>query len=101
MGWTFRKGWKLGPIRIGLSKSGVSTSIGVGGVRVRTGPRGSYFTAGKGPIRFQKKISIGGTGAPDGGNAIEPRGGIGCLGWLAIILLGPIVVAAIYALLVG
>ena len=99
MGWSFRKGWKIGPIRIGLSKSGVSASTGVKGFRVRTGTAGTFVQAGKGPIQYRKKLRfrMGGGDHVDEGSPVEPRGGIGCLGWILILVVGGVVLAMIVA----
>lgn len=40
MGFKFRKSIKMGPVRVNLSKSGVSTSVGVKGARVSLSPKG-------------------------------------------------------------
>ena len=34
MGWSFRKSLNLGPFRLTFSKSGMSYSVGAGGVRI-------------------------------------------------------------------
>lgn len=36
---------KAGPFRVSLSRSGIGMSTGVPGLRVGTGPRGSYCTS--------------------------------------------------------
>lgn len=46
MGFRFSKSFKLGPARLNLSKRGLGMSVGAKGVRVGTGPRGSYTTVG-------------------------------------------------------
>lgn len=45
MGFRFRKGFKVGGVRINLSKSGVGASVGVKGLRVGVGPRGARVSA--------------------------------------------------------
>lgn len=46
MSWRFRKSFSPFPgIRLTLSPSGVSTSVGVGPIRLTAGPRGPSFTA--------------------------------------------------------
>lgn len=60
MGWSFRKTFKLGPINLNLSKSGLGVSSGMKGARVSTGPRGTQFSAGKYGIRYTK--NLGGKG---------------------------------------
>lgn len=45
MGFRFRKSFKVGGVRINLSKSGVGASVGVKGFRVGVGPRGARVSA--------------------------------------------------------
>ncbi|MBX3276262.1 MAG: DUF4236 domain-containing protein [Sandaracinaceae bacterium] len=45
MGFRFRKSFKVGGVRINLSKSGVGASVGVKGLRVGVGPRGARVSA--------------------------------------------------------
>lgn len=44
MGWIFRKGLKLGPIRISISKTGVGLSAGIKGARVGIDARGRKYS---------------------------------------------------------
>jgi len=47
MGWRFRKSIKIMPgVRINLSKSGISTSVGPRGAKITFGPNGTYVNAG-------------------------------------------------------
>lgn len=48
-----KKSVKAGPFRFNFSKSGVGVSMGVKGLRVGSGPRGHYVTAGLGGIRYR------------------------------------------------
>lgn len=43
MAWTFRKTHKLGPLRFTFTPSGVSTSVGLGPVRVTRAADGSVW----------------------------------------------------------
>ena len=56
MGWYLKKAFRLGPIRLNLSKSGIGVSTGVKGFRVGTGPRGPYIHAGRGGIYYRKSL---------------------------------------------
>ena len=56
MGWYLRKSFRLGPVRFNLSKSGIGTSIGVSGLRVGTGPKGSYLHGGRGGLYFRERL---------------------------------------------
>lgn len=46
MGFRFRKSFGRGPFRVTVSKSGISTSVGVRGARITKGPRGTHATVG-------------------------------------------------------
>ena len=56
MGWYLRKSFRMGPLRLNLSKSGLGISAGVAGFRVGTGPRGSYVHAGRGGLYFRQRL---------------------------------------------
>ena len=57
MGFYIRKALKVGPLRFNLSKSGVGVSAGVKGLRLGTGPRGSYVHMGRGGLYFRKSLN--------------------------------------------
>jgi hypothetical protein len=52
MGWSFRRSINLGPLRINFSKSGISWSIGWGGLRTGRNVSGKHYSS----------VSIPGTG---------------------------------------
>lgn len=56
MGWYLRKSLILGPIRINLSKLGLGISAGIKGLRVGTGPRGSYLHAGREGLYYRTSL---------------------------------------------
>lgn len=56
MGWYLRKSVKMGPVRWNLSRSGIGMSVGVKGLRVGTGPRGSYIAGGRGGLYFRQNL---------------------------------------------
>ena len=56
MGFYFRKGIKVGPLRFNLSKSGVGVSAGVRGLRVGAGPRGNYVHVGRHGVYYRAAI---------------------------------------------
>ena len=60
MGWFFRKSLRLLPgIRVNLSKSGPRLSVGVPGARASVDMHGrARIYGGKGPLRFQKTVTI-------------------------------------------
>lgn len=56
MGWSFRRAVRFGPLRVNLSRSGVSLSGGVRGARVNVGPRGTYVSLSGGGFRYRRKL---------------------------------------------
>ena len=72
MGFRFRKSIKLFPgVRINLSKSGVSASVGRPGATINfsdKGTRGTVSIPGTG-ISYSEKISRSEASAPDGGSS--------------------------------
>ena len=53
----FRKSFKLGPLRINLSKGGLGVSLGAGGMRAGVNARGRpYVSAAKGGLRYLKTL---------------------------------------------
>ncbi|MGH9943619.1 MAG: DUF4236 domain-containing protein [Pyrinomonadaceae bacterium] len=57
MGFSFRKSFKLGPVRLNLSKSGVSASTKIApGVRVSASRRGAYVSAGAGGFTYRERL---------------------------------------------
>lgn len=60
MGFGFRKSFSTGPFRFTVSKSGVSTSFGVRGARVTTGPRGTYITVSSHGLYYRERIDQSG-----------------------------------------
>jgi hypothetical protein len=58
MGWHVRKSFKLGPFRINLSNSGISSSIGIKGARLSFSKRGTFATFGLNGIYYRKKLSM-------------------------------------------
>lgn len=62
MGFRFSKSIRFGPARLNLSKRGVGMSVGEKGLRVGTGPRGSYTN-----------VSIPGTGISYRSSSSTPR----------------------------
>jgi hypothetical protein len=75
MGWRFRKSFSPFPgVRLTLSPSGVSTSVGVGPVRLTAGPRGPSFTAnvpGTG-LSFRQSLAGGSGSQPVGDPVRDP-----------------------------
>jgi hypothetical protein len=60
MGWSFRKSFKIAPgIRINLSKSGPSVSVGGRGASVNVSKRGTTVGGGAGGIRYRQKVGGG------------------------------------------
>ena len=74
MGFRFGKSIRLGKIfRLNISKSGIGGSVGVGGVRVGTGPRGSRLSVDlPGGLSYVKQLGggVGGVGERRGRRAV-------------------------------
>lgn len=51
-----RKSIKAGPFRMNLSKSGIGVSAGIPGLRIGTGPRGSYVRMGVGGVQYRSTL---------------------------------------------
>jgi hypothetical protein len=86
MGLFFRKSFKLGPLRLNLSKSGLGASIGVKGARVGVDAKGKgYVAGGRGGIYFRERIPLSGATPKthDEGTPPSPRSS-GLL-WIIII----------------
>ncbi|MEV4142355.1 DUF4236 domain-containing protein [Amycolatopsis sp. NPDC049691] len=47
---------RLGPVRVGVSKSGIGISAGIPGLRVGGGPRGSYVRVGVGGVSYRATV---------------------------------------------
>lgn len=100
MGWSYRRSVKLGPVRLNFSKSGVGASVGIKGLRIGTGPRGTHLTASGGGFQYRQRIG-GAAPAPPVSSAQAPAPTYaapeapGLLKWLlAIFLVGWIVKCA-------
>jgi hypothetical protein len=83
MGFRFRKSIKILPgIRINLSKSGVSTSIGRPGATINFSDRGTRTTVGipGTGISYSERVSGGKTEHPTGERSDDGSRAIGCCG---------------------
>lgn len=90
MGWSYRKSYKVGPVRVNLSKRGVGISAGVKGARISTGPSGTRFYGGFGPFRYIKTLGSGrGQSANNSSSIISSIAALGCL---SIVVIGGVVV---------
>ena len=57
MGFYLRKSFRMGPVRLNLSKSGLGFSAGVRGARLGVSSRGrSYVHAGRGGLYYRKML---------------------------------------------
>ncbi|HKP74764.1 MAG TPA: DUF4236 domain-containing protein, partial [Longimicrobiaceae bacterium] len=59
MGFYIRKSVSAGPFRFTFSNSGISASAGIRGLRVGTGPRGSYVRVGAGGLSYRMSLPSG------------------------------------------
>ena len=84
MGFRFRKSIKLFPgVRLNLSKSGVSTSIGRPGATINIGQRGTRATVGipGTGLSYSEKVSAGD----------QPAGGAWLLWVIAVVVVGMVI----------
>lgn len=57
MSFYIRKAFRVGPLRLNLSKSGLGLSAGVTGARVGIGPKGAYVHGGRHGLYYRKYAS--------------------------------------------
>jgi len=57
MPFYLRKSVRVGPIRFNLSKSGIGVSTGIPGLRIGSGPRGTYVHMGRGGLYYRQTLS--------------------------------------------
>lgn len=67
MPFYIRRSFKIGPLRLNLSRSGLGASAGVTGLRVGAGPKGRYVHAGRGGLYFRKRLRSQPAPKPDDG----------------------------------
>lgn len=89
----FRKSIKLAPgVRINLSRSGLSTTLGVRGASVNIGKRGTRATVGipGTGISCSHQMRGGGGGGASNEGAAQAGGclGAGCMGFFLLVLVG-------------
>ncbi len=97
MGFRFRKSIKLFPgVRINLSKSGVSTSVGVPGATVNFSDRGTRTTVGipGTGMSYSERVSGSNNGEPPGEPETQGSGT-----WLLWVIAAIFVVGLLYGVL--
>jgi len=57
LGLTFSKSVRFGAVRFNFTGSGIGISTGIPGLRIGTGPRGAYISAGKWGFRYRASLS--------------------------------------------
>lgn len=83
MGWRFRRSFKVAPgLRLNLSRSGVSATVGVRGLHLTRGRLGTRFTAGFPGSGLSYSQTLGKPLAPPSSPRICPPA------WLIIVILG-------------
>jgi len=91
MGWFLRKSFRVGPLRLNLSKRGIGPSVGVKGARLGVDATGQpYAAGGRYGLYFRQRLGatpadrVAGATAPNGQDATPaPRGG---RWWLLVLL---------------
>ena len=71
MGWGYRRSVPLGPFRVNLSTRGLGLSAGIPGIRVGSGPRGSYIHVGGGGLHYRARLGSPRTSRPRAQPAIH------------------------------
>jgi len=69
MAFYLRKAFKVGPLRLNLSKSGLGLSAGVTGARIGLSPKGAYVHGGRHGIYYRKYLKKG-KGNPTGSRPV-------------------------------
>ena len=85
MGLYLRKGFRLGPIRLNLSKSGLGVSGGIKGAKIGIGPRGTYFNGGSDGLYYRKHL---GSGKKAGSPSSASQGDGFATVLLAVLIIG-------------
>lgn len=70
MAFYLRKAFKVGPLRLNLSKSGLGLSAGVTGARIGLSPKGAYVHGGRHGIYYRKYLKKG-KGNPTGSRPVS------------------------------
>lgn len=90
MAWFLRKSFRLGPLRLNLSKRGLGASVGVKGLRAGVDASGKpYVAGGREGIYFRERIPTGDTPKPE---ELSRRGGSSTVAWIVAAVLAVIVV---------
>lgn len=91
MAWFLRKSFRLGQLRLNLSKRGLGASIGVKGLRAGVDASGKpYVTGGREGIYFRERIPTGDTTPKP--HQLSWRGGSNTVAWIVAAVLAVIVV---------
>ena len=80
MAFRFRKSFKLGPMRLNVSKKGLGASVGVPGARIGIGPRGTRLNVGLPGtgLGWEQRLSAG-SGTASSRGVVGGQGSSGCL----------------------
>ncbi len=95
MGLYLRKGFRAGPLRLNLSKSGLGISGGITGARVGIGPRGAYVHGGRHGLYYRQYAA---SGRAKASSAADTEGCASALLALAGIVAGLFLLLALAAL---
>lgn len=96
----YRKRIKIAPgIYANISNKGVSTSFGVKGFSITTGPRGTYVNTSIPGTGLYSRRKIGGTGKGSASTTqteSEPKATVTCLGVFALVILMTIITGNLF-----
>jgi hypothetical protein len=95
MGWSLRKGIRLVPLRLNLSKRGFGVSVSVKGLRAGVDASGKpYVAGGRGGLHFREGIRTADATPTDTGRR---RGGSATLAWTVAMVLVVSVLLLLFA----
>jgi len=100
MGW-YRKAFRLGPLRLNLSKRGVGASVGVKGARLGVDASGKpYVAGGRGGLYFRQRL--GGEGrTQQQGQHVQPMAPVPPSDSLPTWKTRPVMILLVLAVVVG
>jgi len=91
MAWFLRKSFRLGPLRLNLSKRGLGASVGMKGLRADVDASGKpYVAGGREGIYFRERVPTGDTTPTP--QELPRRGGSSTVAWIVAAVLAVIVV---------
>ena len=95
MGWFLRKSFRVGPLRLNLSKRGIGASVGVKGARLGVDATGKpYAAGGRYGLYFRQRLGASPTSQPAGETGTsgqEPTPAPRARRWWVLVLLALVI----------